>query len=288
MQKNKFMSNKKAKSSHQFYPMALTIAGSDSGGGAGMQADLRTFNAFGVFGTSVITAVTSQNPRQLCGIEKMSADCVRKQLDSVFSCYAPAFVKTGMLADVQQIQLVADAVKKYDVNLVCDPVLMTGCNADMLKMYCSKLFPVAAWITPNVAEAELILGDNCRITGEKELFAAARKLHERFGVSVLLKGGHLDLPESVDAVCRGGKIYRLSSPEAEVMPFARHGVGCTLSAALTAGLVLDYPWKQALCEAKSFVLGSLTQNVELASGVFGMYPPTEDCYDLIKLEAVGD
>ena len=278
------MSNKKAKSSHQFYPMALTIAGSDSGGGAGMQADLRTFNAFGVFGTSVITAVTAQNPRQIFAVEKISAECVKKQLDSVFSCYTPAFVKTGMLADVQQIQLVADAVKKYNLNLVCDPVLMTDCNAEMLKMYCSKLFPVAAWITPNVAEAELILGDNCRITGEKELFAAARKLHERFGVSVLLKGGHLDLPDSVDAVCRGGKIYRLSSPEAEVMPFARHGVGCTLSAALTAGLVLDYPWKQALCEAKSFVLGSLSQSVELAAGVSAMYPPTEDCYELVKLE----
>jgi hydroxymethylpyrimidine/phosphomethylpyrimidine kinase len=285
------MSNKKTKSLRQFYPLALTVAGSDSGGGAGIEADLRTFNAFGVFSSCVITAVTSQNPRQVTRIDKMSAESVKAQIDAVAACFAPAFVKSGMLADPEIAEVLADAVKRYKMNLICDPVLVATSGAELgektlVDTLCKKLLPCAAWMTPNSVEAEKLLGGSRKISTEQELFSAAKELYERYGASVLLKGGHLNLPEAVDAVCRGGKLYKITSPRVDIPPYAGHGTGCTLSSALTAGLVLDYPWKQALCEAKSFVLGSLTQNVELAEGVFAMYPPTEDCYDLIKLESV--
>ena len=284
------MSNKKAKSLRQSYPLALTVAGSDSGGGAGIEADLRTFNAFGVFGSCAITAVTSQNPRQVTRIDKLSAESVKTQIDAVAACFSPAFVKSGMLADPETVEVLADAVKRYKMNLICDPVLMATSGAalgeeKLVDALSKRLLPCAAWITPNVPEAEKLLGCKRKISTEQELFDAAKELYDRYGASVLLKGGHLNLPEAADAVCRGGKMFKLTSPKVDIPPYAGHGTGCTLSAALTAGLVLDYPWKQALCEAKSFVLGSLTQNVELADGVFAMYPPTEDCYDLIKLES---
>ncbi|MBR7105065.1 MAG: bifunctional hydroxymethylpyrimidine kinase/phosphomethylpyrimidine kinase [Lentisphaeria bacterium] len=287
------MSQKKTKSSHRFYPLALTVAGSDSGGGAGIQADLRTFNAFGVFGTSVITAVTAQNPKQISRIEVLSPESVQAQLDSVLSCFAPDCIKSGMLPDEKIIRILVRAVEKYKLKLVCDPVLTATSGAFLVgtsafEVLRNELLPRAEWITPNIPEAEQLLGGDIRITGKKELFEAARLLAERFGVSVLLKGGHGTFSEAVDAVVRGGRSYCLSSPRAEFPALAGHGTGCTLSAALAAGITLDYPWKQALCEAKSFVLGSLTQHVELASGVSAMYPPTEDCYELVKLEPAAD
>ena len=280
------MSNKKQKSSHQFYPFALTVSGNDAGGSSGIAADLRTFNAFGVYGSSVTTAVISRTPAgKMIRADKLSADSVKTQLDTVVSSFSPAFIKIGMLPEMEMIDAVADVVKSRNSGLICDPEFCSqGLSGSCAEYFCEKLFSCSAWITPDTADAQKILRNNKEISTEKDLFEAAKELYDRFGTSVLLKGGSLNLPESVDAVCRGGKLYRLTSPLADMPPCAGFGAGCTLSAALTAGLILDYPWKQALCEAKSFVLGSLTQNVELANGVFAMYPPTEDCYDLIKLE----
>lgn len=276
------MSNKKQKSSRQFYPFALTVSANDAAGSSGIAADLRTFNAFGVYGSSVTTAVISRTPAgKTIRIDKLSAESVRVQLDVIVSDFSPSFIKCGMLPEPEMIDIVADTVKKQNIGLICDPCF---CASSISDVYAEKLLSCSDWITPDTVEAQKILKSNNKITTEKDLFYAAKELYDRFGTSVLLKGGKLNLPESVDAVCRGGKLYRLTSPLAEMPPCSGSGAGCTLSAALTAGLVLDYPWKQALCEAKSFVLGSLTQNVELANGVFAMYPPTEDCYDLIKLE----
>ena len=285
------MSNKKAKSLHHFYPLALTVAGSDSGGGAGIEADLRTFNAFGVYGCCAITAVTAQNPRQVLEVVSMSAGSVEKQINAVMAAFSPVYIKTGLLGEASVVEAVARAVEKYDFQLICDPVAVATSgtvfsNPETLDVLRRRLLPLARWITPNVPEALLLLEEDRKIDSEKALFRAAWDLHQKYGADILLKGGHLDLPEAVDAVCRGGKLYRLTSPKADVPPFCSHGTGCTLSAALTAGLTLEYPWKQALCEAKSFVLGSLSQNVELGQGLFAMYPPTEDCYDLVKLEQV--
>ncbi|MBR1952494.1 MAG: bifunctional hydroxymethylpyrimidine kinase/phosphomethylpyrimidine kinase [Lentisphaeria bacterium] len=276
------MSNKKPKSSRQFYPFALTVSANNAAGSSGIAADLRTFNAFGVYGSSVTTAVISCTPAgKTLRVDKLSAESVKTQLDMIVSVFSPSFIKCGMLPEPEMIDIVADIVKKQNIGLICDPEFSMSSIRDT---YAEKLISCSAWILPDTVEAQKILNSNKEITTEKDLFYAAKELYNRFGTSVLLKGGKLDLPESVDAVCRGGKLYRLTSPLAEMPPCAGSGAGCTLSAGLTAGLVLDYPWKQALCEAKSFVLGSLTQNVELANGVFAMYPPTEDCYDLIKLE----
>ena len=284
--KNKFMSNKKQKTSRQFYPFALTVSGNYAAGSTGIAADLRTFNAFGVYGSSVTTAVISCTPAgKITRVDKLSAESVKAQLDMIISSYSPSFIKSGMLPEPEIIDVVAETVKKHNINLVCDPDFCAQAVGSLcVEHFCEKLLSVSDWITPDTFEAQKILNSTKEIKTEKDLFEAAKELYNRFGTSVLLKGGNLNLPESVDAVCRGGKLYRLTSPLAEMPPCAGQGAGNTLSAALTAGLILDYPWKQALCEAKSFVLGSLTQNVELANGIFAMYPPTEDCYDLIKLE----
>lgn len=287
------MSKKNAKSIHRFYPLSLTVAGSDSGGGAGIEADLRTFSAFGVYGCCVITAVTSQNPRRVVRIDTMTPESVKAQIDAVMACFAPAYMKTGMLADPGIMQVVADAVARYRIRLVCDPVMVATSGGslageDAAESMRKLLLPVAEWITPNIPEAESLLADGRRISCEEDLFRAAADLHGRFGVSVLLKGGHAGFSEAVDAVCREGKLYRLTSPRADVPPLTSHGTGCTLSAAIAAGFTLGNPWKQVLCEAKAFVLGSLAQHVELAPGLFAMYPPVEDCFGQVRLEALED
>ena len=277
------MSNKKQKTSRQFYPFALTVSGNYAAGSTGIAADLRTFNAFGVYGSSVTTAVICRTPAgKVLKIDKLSAASVKAQLDMIISSFSPSFIKCGMLPEPEMIDALAETVRKQNLNLICDPEFCV--SGFCVEYFCEKLLDCSAWITPDTLEAQKILNSKKEIVTEKDLFDAAKELYNRFGTSVLLKGGKLDLSESVDAVCRGGKLYRLTSPLAEIPPCAGTGAGNTLSAALTAGLILDYPWKQALCEAKSFVLGSLTQNIELAGGVFAMYPPTEDCYDLIKLE----
>ncbi len=286
------MSKKNAKTSRRFYPLSLTVAGSDSGGGAGIEADLRTFNAFGVFGCCVITAVTSQNPRRVTRIDKMPPEAVAAQIASVMECFSPAYMKTGMLGGADIMKVVSDAVARYKVRLICDPVMVATSGSslageDSARAMRELLLPVADWITPNIPEAENLLDDGRRIANEDDLFCAAEELHRRFGVSVLLKGGHAGFSEAVDAVCREGRLYRLTAPRVDVPPLTSHGTGCTLSAALAAGFTLGAPWKQVLCQAKAFVLGSLAQNVELAPGVFAMYPPTEECFDQVKLEELG-
>ena len=286
------MSKKNAKTSRRFYPLSLTVAGSDSGGGAGIEADLRTFSAFGVYGCCVITAVTSQNPRRVARIDKMSPESVRAQIDTVMECFNPPCMKTGMLGGADIMEVVAEAVARYKIRLICDPVMVATSGSslageDSARTMRELLLPVADWITPNIPEAESLLADGRRISGENDLFRAAEELHRRFGVSVLLKGGHAGFSEAVDAVCREGRLYRLTSPRADVPPLTSHGTGCTLSAALAAGFTLGAPWKQVLCQAKAFVLGSLAQNVELAPGLFAMYPPTEECFDQVRLEEIG-
>ena len=286
------MSKKNAKTSRRLYPLALTVAGSDSGGGAGIEADLRTFSAFGVYGCCVITAVTSQNPRRVTRIDKMSPESVRAQIDAVMACFEPLYMKTGMLGGADIMAVVAEAAARYRIRLICDPVMVATSGSslageDSARAMRELLLPAADWITPNIPEAESLLADGTRISCENDLFRAAEELHRRFGVSVLLKGGHAGFSEAVDAVCREGKLYRLTSPRADVPPLTSHGTGCTLSAALTAGFTLGAPWKQVLCQAKAFVLGSLAQSVELAPGLFAMYPPTDECFDQVRLEEIG-
>lgn len=284
------MNDKRSKTAREFYPAALTIAGNDPSGGAGIAADLRTFNAFGVYGTCVITALTAQNPKTVSAVTIEADSVVAGEISSVMDACPLSFAKTGMLGSGSIVKTVADAIRKYNLQVICDPVMISTSGksllaADAVDILKNELLPQTAWITPNIPEAEHLA--DCRISSENDMCECALKLHKRYNASIILKGGHnLQSDEATDIVCRAGKLYRLISPAIDTPPYASHGTGCTFSAALTAGLVLKYPWKQALCEAKSFVFGSLAQSVELANGLHAMYPPTEDCYNQIRLEEI--
>ena len=270
----------------KFYPSAMTIAGSDSGGGAGIAADLRTFNAFGVFGTCAITAVTAQNPAAVRQICLMDAQTVTDQIDAVREKIPVKYVKTGMLGSAQTVHAVAQAVKKYNFKLICDPVMISTSGSKLLAddaaaVMQTGLFPLAAWITPNIPEAEFLTGS--KITSVNAMLDAATALQQKYQAAVWLKGGHLSGNAAVDVIVKDGKRFTLSSPLLDLRPLTTHGTGCTLSAALTAMLALEMPWKQAVCAAKAFVFGSLEQCVDLGPGIQAMYPATEDFIQLIKL-----
>ena len=293
----KFMDAKRKKTEKKSYPAALTIAGSDSGGGAGIQADLRTFNAYGVYGFSAVTAVTSQNPRAVFRVDAVPAAGVAGQLSAVAGTLDVEYAKSGMLVDQDIVSVVAEAVEKYDLKLVCDPLMISTSGKKLLDDAAvdtmkSVLFPRVQWMTPNIPEAETLLGK--QIVSVPDMISAAKELENIYGCSVVLKGGHLaenpsgkGLPRSVDVVCRKGEVWKLSSLKMELPGFASHGTGCTFSAALTAGLALGMPWQDALCAAKSFVLGSLVENVCIGNGIFAMYPPGNDYSDSVMFEKVG-
>lgn len=276
----------------EFYPAALTIAGSDSGGGAGIQADLRTFNAFGIYGCSAITAVTAQNPNEVRQVEALPAEIVRSQIDCVLDAIPVRIAKTGMLADCEIVETVADTIRERRLPTVVDPVMVSTSGARLLKqdavtVLLEKLFPLAAWITPNIPEAELILGR--KLDGRKALADAARTCYDRWGCGVILKSGHaLNGKTATDLICCDGKVYTLSSPTVRIAEKTAHGTGCTLSSALAAGLAFGMNWDQAVSEAKSFVYGSLCEAVNLSGGLSQMYPPSEDSLNRIRLEVWKD
>ena len=274
-----------------FYPVALTIAGSDSGGGAGIQADLRSFNAFGVFGTSAVTSVTSQNPAEVRRIDTLPPEAVVCQIETVLAKLAVRWAKSGMLANAAIASAVAATVRKHQLPLVCDPVMVSTSGKrllepDAVEVVKRELLPAAKWITPNLPEAELLLGR--KIASLEECVDCARELSEVCnGASVLLKTGHAVFSATADdVVFRAGKTYLLSALRIETPPFAPHGTGCTLSAALAAALAAGAAWKAALCDAKAFVLGSLAENAEVGAGVFAMYPPVEDFSKSVTLKEI--
>ena len=237
-------------------PIALTIAGSDSGGGAGIQADLQTFAAFGVHGATVITCLTAQNPRAVTGIEACSAKMVRLQIEAVFAELPPAAVKTGMLYSRAIVETVAGFFERCTHrHLVVDPVMVATSGARLLKpgairSLCNRLLPLAALVTPNLDEAEILTGT--RLTTVEDLRAAARRIHERYGCAVLVKGGHLRrCAEAIDIYYDGKEELLLSAPFAKKV--STHGTGCTYSAAITAGCARGLPLAKAVAEAKNFI-----------------------------------
>jgi len=272
----------------RFYPVALTVAGSDSGGGAGIQADLRTFNAYGVYGACAVTGVTSQNPTEVRRIDTLPAAAVKCQLDTVLDRLAVRWAKSGMLATAAIAEVVAAVVTERELPLVCDPVMVSTSGARLLEddavaAVREKLLPAAKWITPNLPEAELLL--DIRIDSLAKCADAARMLYDRYGADVLLKTGHAAFSaEAADLVCRGGKLYLLASERIDVAPLAAHGTGCTLSAALAAGFAAGAAWKQALCDAKAFVLGSLAECAAIGKDLEAMYPPVGDYSGRVALK----
>jgi len=219
-------------------PVALTIAGSDSGGGAGIQADLKTFEAFAVFGTTAITAVTAQNTRGVFAVAVLEPSMIRAQIRAVYEDLAPRAAKTGMLANAAGVGAVAGALRETGLApVVVDPVMVASSgdrllDEDAVETLRERLLPLAAILTPNVPEAELLLGRT--LSSVEALREAAPALAELGPAAVLLKGGHLPGPEIVDVAWDGRELREFRAPRIDTRH--THGTGCTLSAAIAAGL----------------------------------------------------
>lgn len=240
-------------------PVALTIAGSDSGGAAGVQADLKTFAALGVFGTSAITAVTAQNTLGVQGVHVVPAEHVDAQITSVVSDLRPVAVKTGMLATAATVTAVARRAGRGDLpNLVVDPVMVatTGrrlLDRDAERAYVELLVPHALVVTPNLREASVLVGRN--LATVDDMTTAARQLAEIGARYVVIKGGHLPGPAAVDVVWDGTDATILSTPR--IATANVHGTGCTLSAAAAANLALGATPADAIERAKAFLTRAL-------------------------------
>jgi hydroxymethylpyrimidine kinase/phosphomethylpyrimidine kinase len=237
-------------------PVALAIAGSDSGGGAGIQADLKTFAALGVHGACAITCLTAQNPRYVLAVEPCSPKILRQQIEAVFEELRPAAVKTGMLFSAENVRVVTDFFKKGKrPPLVVDPLMVSTSGTKLLepraiKLMQEKLLPLAALVTPNLDEAEILTGQ--KVSSVEEMREAARKIHSRFGCAVLVKGGHLkNAGEATDVFFDGKMELLLSAPRLEGV--RTHGTGCTYSAAICAALALGNGLPRAVETGKQFI-----------------------------------
>ena len=250
-------------------PVALTIAGSDSGGGAGIQADLKTFAALGVHGASAIACLTAQNPKRVLGIEACSPNMLRQQIEAVFEELKPAAVKTGMLFSKENVRVIASffgaRTARPRIPLIVDPVLISTSGAKLLapaafKMLTGKLLPLAALVTPNLSEAEILSGQ--KISGIEEMRAAARKIHSQFGCAVLIKGGHLkNMRAAADIFFDGKSELLLSAPF--IKGVRTHGTGCTYSAAICAALALGRDLPQAVQIGKKFVTMAISNSCKI-------------------------
>ena len=271
-------------------PAVLTIAGSDSGGGAGIQTDLRTFHAQKVYGCSAITAVTSQNPNEVRRVDVLPAEAVKSQLETILDAIPIRFAKTGMLANREIIECTAAIAANRKLSLIVDPVMVSTSGTRLLQTSAvsamkTLLLPLAEWLTPNIPEAELLCGR--KVHSQQDLADLAVMLHEQYHCNILLKSGHLPHEENApDIVCCGGKLYTLTSPRVAIAENTAHGTGCTLSAALTANLAKGKNWQQAVMESKAFVLGSLAENVSLSCHLCQMYPPERSYLHQISLQPI--
>lgn len=238
------------------HPTALTIAGSDSGGGAGIQADLKTFSALGVYGCSVITALTAQNTQTVTGVMNVPHEFIGQQIDAVFSDIQVNSVKIGMLSVPEIIDAVASGLKRHNVsNIVLDPVMVAKSGDALLQPNAvaavrEVLLPLADVITPNLPEAAALL-DGASITNVDEMRAAASALLDLGPKAVLLKGGHLEGAESPDLLIDANGSQVLHSTRIDTRN--THGTGCTLSSAIAAGLALGKDLQHAVGDAKIYI-----------------------------------
>ncbi len=237
--------------------IALTIAGSDSGGGAGIQADLKTFHQFGVFGTSVVTAVTAQNTAGVRAWEAVRPALVVQQLEAVAEDLAPLAVKSGMLATAELVDAVAEALERLRLpNYVLDPVMVATSGDRLLdhdaeRRIAAALVPRAVLVTPNLAEAAVLVGEEVRTLEAME--RAGRALLKMGAWAALVKGGHLegDGDQIADVLVSRDGVRRLAHPR--LATTSTHGTGCTLSAAVTAGLALGRSLEESVADAVDFV-----------------------------------
>lgn len=241
--------------------VALTIAGSDSGGGAGIQADIKTFSSLGIFGTSAITCVTAQNPQEVRGITALEPSFVDQQIRAVCESFPVSAAKTGMLYSADIIRVVArDDIREGIPILVVDPVMVASSGArllqaDAIDALCTDLLPQARVVTPNLHEAEILFGRS--ISSVDELREAARQIGEHFDLACVVKGGHLAGDEVVDVLYDEGEEFVFTSKRVEVGE--THGAGCAFSAALTAFLAKGELLSESVAAAKEFVRRALEQ-----------------------------
>lgn len=245
----------------------LTIAGSDSSGGAGVQADIKTLTMNGVYAMSVITALTAQNTCGVSRIEKVSPAFLKAQLDAVFQDIYPDALKLGMLSSKAIIEEVAGALRLYGAkNIVLDPVMISTSGSSLLEedaiaSLVNELFPLASLITPNIAEAEFLSA--CNIRSEEDKLRVAGLLYEKHGVPMLLKGGHSeDVANDVLVSSSGFRVFqsgRIANPNT-------HGTGCTLSSAIAANLAKGCALEQAIERAKAYVTRALEAMLDLGRG----------------------
>jgi hydroxymethylpyrimidine/phosphomethylpyrimidine kinase len=247
---------------------ALTIAGSDSGGGAGIQADLKTFSAFRVFGMSVITAVTAQNSLGVQGVENLPPAFVALQLRSVLDDFGVDAAKCGMLSTAPIIEALAGALAERPIaSLVVDPVMVAKSGDSLLEpdarhALVSRLLPLALVVTPNVPEAEALAG--IAVSTRDDMEEAARRIHALGPRHVLVKGGHLK-GDAVDLLWNGRAFTAYTAPRVDTSN--THGTGCTFSAAIAAGLALGRPLPEAVREAKAYVTRAIGEGFAAGHGV---------------------
>ena len=246
----------------------LTIAGSDSGGGAGIQADLKTFTALKVHGMTAITALTAQNTQGVQAVEVVSPDFVRQQIDAVVPDIGVNAVKTGMLANAEIVQVVSDALERYDITgYILDPVMMSESGQALLspegvEAMKSLLFPKALLITPNIAEAEALTG--MRIQSQEDMENAALALFDFGSGYVLVTGGHLPGGQAVDMLYDGIGMYPFAADKIDAPN--NHGTGCTFSAAIAAYMAKGFEMDESIAKAKYFVHNALTFGLDIGKG----------------------
>jgi hydroxymethylpyrimidine/phosphomethylpyrimidine kinase len=266
------------------YFCALTIAGSDSGGGAGIQADLKTFAALGVFGMSAITALTAQNTRVVTGIFPVPAKFIGDQIDAVMEDIGCDAVKIGMLHSPEVIEVVAAKLEQWRcTNVVVDPVMISksGDNLlleDAVTALRERLFPLAALITPNLPEASALLGH--RVETPDQMPDAARALADLGPANVLIKGGHLKGQSSHDLLYETARGTMETFPADRINTSNSHGTGCTLSSAIAAGLARGLDLNRAVAEAKAYITGALRAGADYRTGKG--HGPVHHFYNLWK------
>ncbi len=253
-------------------PVALTIAGSDSSAGAGVQADLKTFSVFGVYGLTAVTCIVAEIPGKVSRIEAVSARIVREQIEVLAKNFKIAAIKTGLLCSAEIISAVAKTIRGIEnlsvprIPLVIDPVIVATSGDPLLEpaaieAYEKKLFPLASLITPNLDEAEQLLGT--KIRDRQSMHRAGKELKRKLGTAILLKGGHLAGDYAVDLLFVDGRVVEFSAPL--VRGVATHGTGCTYSAAITAGLASGLSLEEAIRRAKKFVTKSIARHLRWTS-----------------------
>ncbi len=246
---------------------ALTIAGSDSSGGAGIQADLKTMIMNGVYGMSAVTALTAQNTTGVRAIQEVDPDFLRQQIDAVFEDIYPDAVKTGMVSSAELIRVIADRLRFYNAkNVVVDPVMVETSGSallknDAVKVLMGELLPLARVVTPNIPEAQVLSG--MKIVSKEDMISVAKKIGDDHNCAVLLKGGH-SINDANDLLYADGELHwfegrRIDNPNT-------HGTGCTLSSAIASNLAKGYTLTQSVKRAKEYISGALEAMLDLGSG----------------------